>query len=99
MFSGTKPASNNWRSELANLITNDRQFARAAVNYLWAELFTVGIVDPPDNWDLARIDPNNPPAASTGFGLQPSNPALLEAFATEFMSSGYSLQHMIRLMV
>jgi hypothetical protein len=99
MFSGATPASSNWRSELANLITNDRQFARAAVNYLWAELFTVGIVDPPDNWDLARIDPNNPPAASTGFGLQPSNPALLEALATEFINSGYSLQHMIRLMV
>jgi hypothetical protein len=99
MFSGATPASNNWRTELAKLITNDRQFARAAVNYLWAELFTVGIVDPPDNWDLARIDPSNPPAASTGFGLQPSNPALLEALATEFINSGYSLQHMIRLMV
>ena len=99
MFSGAAPASNNWRTELANFVTGDRQFARAAVNYLWAELFTVGIVDPPDNWDLARIDPNNPPAASTGFGLQPSNPALLEALATEFINSGYSLQHMIRLMV
>jgi hypothetical protein len=99
MFSGATPASRNWRSELANLVTNDRQFARAAVNYLWAELFTVGIVDPPDNWDLDRIDPNHPPAASTGFGIQPSNPALLEALATEFINSGYSLQHMIRLMV
>jgi hypothetical protein len=99
MFSGATLASNNWRIELANLVNNDRQFARAAVNYLWAELFTVGIVDPPDNWDLARIDPNNPPAASTGFGLQPSNPALLEALTSEFISSGYSLKHMIRLMV
>jgi hypothetical protein len=99
IFTGSAPASSNWRTELANLITNDRQFARAAVNYLWAELFSVGIVDPPDNWDLARLDPAHPPDPSTGFALQPSNPALLEALATEFINSGYSLQHMIRLMV
>lgn len=99
LFSGAKPSSQNWRAELANLITGDRQFARAAVNYLWAELFSVGIVDPPDNWDLARLDPGKPPPASTGFSLQPTNPELLEALATEFINSGYSLKHMIRLMV
>jgi hypothetical protein len=99
IFNGAAPGTKNWRSELATMITTDRQFARAAVNYLWAKLFTVGIVDPPDNWDMARIDPNNPPDPATGFGLQPSNPALLEALATEFIKSGYSIQHMIRLMV
>jgi Protein of unknown function (DUF1553)/Protein of unknown function (DUF1549) len=99
IFNGAKPSTKNWRSELATTITGDRQFARASVNYIWAKLFTIGIVDPPDNWDMARIDPKNPPDPSTGFGLQPSNPALLEALATEFISSGYSVQHMIRLMV
>lgn len=99
MFTGATPRTGDWRSELANLITNDRQFARAAVNYLWAELFSVGIVDPPDNWDLARLDPNNPPPPSSGFALQPSNPALLEALADEFIRGGYSIRHMIRLMV
>jgi hypothetical protein len=48
---------------------------------------------------LARIDPKNPPAPETGFGLQPSNPALMEALADEFIQSGYSIRHMIRLMM
>ena len=99
MFSGASPSGGSWRAELARMVTNDRQFARATVNYLWAELFTVGIVDPPDNWDLARLDPNNPPDPATGFALQPSNPQLLEALTDEFIRSGFSLQHMIRLMV
>jgi hypothetical protein len=99
MFTGAAPASKDWRGDLATTITGDRQFARATVNYLWAKLFTIGIVDPPDSWDLARIDPKNPPAPETGFGLQPSNPELLEALADEFIRSGYSIRHMIRLLV
>ncbi len=99
MFTGATPSTGDWRAELANLITSDRQFARATVNYLWAELFSVGIVDPPDNWDLARIDPKTPPPASSGFALQPTHPELLEALADEFISSGYSIRHMISLMV
>jgi len=98
IFTGAEPASKEWRTDLANLITGDRQFARAAVNYVWAKLFTIGIVDPPDNWDLARIDPANPPPPASGFGLQPSNPELIEALATEFIRSGYSIRHMIELM-
>lgn len=98
LFNGATPSSKNWRADLATAVTTDRQFARATVNYLWARLFTVGIVDPPDNWDLARIDPKNPPAPETGFGLQPSNPDLLEALADEFIQSGYSIRHMIRMM-
>lgn len=98
-FSGATPSTRDWRTELGNLITSDRQFARATVNYLWAKIFTVGIVDPPDGWDLNRIDPKNPPPPESGFALQPSHPELLEALATEFISSGYSIQHMIRLMV
>ena len=99
LFNGAAPKSASWRSDLASLITADRQFARATVNFIWAKLFTIGIVDPPDNWDLARIDPAHPPAASTGFGLQPSNPQLLETLTDEFINSGYSVRHMIRLMV
>src|SRR5581483_1482815 len=53
IYSGEQPASGEWRRELARMVTSDRQFARAAVNYLWAHFFTTGIVDPPDGWDLA----------------------------------------------
>lgn len=78
------------------MITNDRQYARAAVNYLWSAMFTAGIVDPPGQWDLARIDPNNPPPDP--WTLQPTHPELIEALATEFINSNYSIKHMIRLM-
>jgi hypothetical protein len=96
MYSGETPGSENWRAELARIVTSDRQFARAAVNYLWAHMFTYGIVDPADAWDMARIDPKNPPPEP--WGLQPTNPALIEALATEFIASHYSFRHMLRLM-
>jgi hypothetical protein len=94
IYSGETPKSGNWRAELARLITSDRQFARAATNYIWAHMFTTGIVDPPEGWDMARIDPNNPPADGV---LQPTDPALMEALATEFIKSNYSVRHMIKL--
>ena len=65
------------------------------MNYLWAHFFGSGIVDPPNGWDLSRIDPNNPPPAP--WPIQPTHPELLEALADEFVRSGYSIRHIIRL--
>lgn len=96
LFSGEQPRSGEWRKELARMIIEDRQFARATVNYLWAHFFRQGIVDPPDGWDLARIDPKNPPKAP--WTLQASNPELLEALTDEFISTNYSIKRMIRLL-
>ena len=87
----------NYRQSIAALVVADRQFARAAVNYMWAYYFGMGIVDPPDQFDPARLDPNNPPAAP--WTLQPSNPALLEALTTDFIKSGYSTKHLMRTIV
>jgi len=84
------------RLALANTLTADPQFARATVNYLWAHFFRIGIVDPPDAWDLNRIDPDQPPPDP--WPLQPSHPALLDDLAEEFIQSGYNLRAMIRLM-
>jgi hypothetical protein len=97
-FSGQGASSNlNYRQSLAAQVIADRQFARAAVNYMWAYFFGMGIVDPPDQFDPARLDPNNPPPAP--WTLQPSNPALLEALTSDFIASGYSTKHLIRLIV
>ena len=96
MFTGEQPRSGAWRREFARLIVNDRQFARATVNYLWAHFFQVGIVDPPTSWDLARIDPKNPPPAP--WTLQPSHPELIEALADEFIRGGYRLRPILRLL-
>jgi hypothetical protein len=96
LLTGDVPQNGQYRSELARLTTSNRQFARAAANYLWSALFTAGIVDPPGQWDIARIDPANPPPAP--WTLQPTHPELIEALATEFIANNYSIKHMIRLM-
>ena len=96
MLTGEAPQTGQYRQELAAKIVQNRQFARAAVNYLWSAMFTVGIVDPPGQWDIARIDPSNPPPAP--WAIQPTHPELIEALATEFINNNYSIKHMIRLM-
>ena len=96
MFTGERPdPAKHPRAEFARILTSDRQFARATVNLLWWEMFGVGIVDPPFSWDLARIDPKNPPPAP--WTLQPSHPELLEALAQYFIDHNYSLRSVITL--
>ena len=95
--SGAEPTTGNWRGELANMVTGDRQFARAAANYLWSYFFGYGIVDPADGWDLARLDPANPPPGD--WALQNSNPQLLEALADFLINNGYQLKPLIRQIV
>jgi len=89
------PSTSHWRAEMAKLVTGDRQFARATVNYLWAYFFGSGIVDPPDGWDLVRVDPNNPPPAP--WPLQNSQPVLMEALTDAFINSNYSIKSLVRL--
>lgn len=81
------------RDALARMLTDHPQFARATVNLFWKQLMGVGIVEPFDEFDLARQDPNNLPA---GWDLQPTHPALLDALAADFRSSGHSLQGLFR---
>lgn len=95
LLTGEKPREGaNFREELARMLTGHRQFARATVNRLWAQMMTFGIVEPIDEFDLDRIDPKSP--AVKEMGLQPSNPELLEALTDEFIKSNYSISHMIR---
>jgi hypothetical protein len=56
-----RPKSENWRADLGEIITSDKQFARATVNHLWANFFGHGIVDPPEAWDFTRTDPSVTP--------------------------------------
>ena len=61
---------------------------------MWAYFFGRGIVDPPETFDPARLDPDNPPPVP--WTLQPSNAALLNALAQNFVSSGYDLRALMR---
>lgn len=98
LFTDTAPnPGENYRVALARQLTNDPQFGRASVNYLWAYFFGRGIVDPPDQFDPARLDPDNPPPAP--WVLQPSHPQLLNELAAEFVKNKHDLKWLMRTIV
>lgn len=95
IFSGRGPQpGENYRAAFAREVTGDFQFARASVNYIWKQFFARGIVEPANQFDLARLDPDNPPPDP--WTLQPSNPRLLNALAQSFVDSGYDLKTLMR---
>ena len=85
----------NPRHEFARMLTEDFQFARATVNLIWSKLMTVGIVDPPLDFDLARQDPDDPPPSP--WTIQPSHPELLNALAKNFQKHHFDLRHLMRI--
>ena len=96
MFTGEAPdPAKHPRPEFARMLTSDPQFARATVNLLWSEMFGVGIVEPVFGFDMARLDPKNPPPAP--WDLQPTHPELLEALAQYFRENNYSIRSLLKL--
>ncbi len=82
----TIPEGVDRREVLARWLTSpqNKQFARSAVNRLWADFFGRGIIDPVDDLRISN------PA---------SNPELLDWLAEEFIRSGYNIKHIIRLIL
>jgi hypothetical protein len=74
------------REQLVDWLTarNNGQFARAAVNRVWAHLFGRGLVEPVDD-----MRPSNPPLA----------PELLETLARDFAASNFDLKRLLRALV
>jgi hypothetical protein len=95
MFGEEAPRNGeNNRDALARAVTNDFQFARATVNYIWAAMMGRGLVEPLDQFDPSRLDPGNPPTGS--WALQPSHAGLLNTLADEFRLNGYDLKWLMR---
>jgi hypothetical protein len=71
------------RAVLAKWMTaaDNSYFARAMANWVWAQLFGTGLVDPPD--DMSRANP-------------PVHPELLDALARHFVSKKFDLRDLIR---
>ncbi len=88
-------AGENRRQAIARLVTADKQFARAAVNYIWEKLMVEALVSPSNAFDPARLDP----AATlpAGWTLQPANAELLNALADEFIKQNYDIRKLIAL--
>ncbi len=74
------------RAVLADWLTDPENpwFARNAVNRIWHQLFGTGIIHEPDD-----IRPDNPPA----------NEELLVLLEKEFVTSGYDLRHIYRIIL
>jgi cytochrome c553 len=95
LIGGEKPSRDaGLREEYSRMITANSQFARHTVNLIWTQFMTVGIVDPPFGWDLARQDPENPPPPP--WKLQPSHPELLDALAVDFVKNNYDMRRLMR---
>lgn len=85
------------RQALARLVTADRQFARAAVNYVWEKIMVEALVSPSNTFDPDRLDPNA--TLPSGWTLQPANAQLLEALTDSFIQSNYNLRTLISTIV
>jgi len=95
-FATEAPALGKYRRDvLATSVVGDRQFARAAVNYIWEKLMVEALVSPSNGFDPSRLDPENPPPAP--WTLQPNNPELLQALSQWFHDNGFDLRQLIGL--
>jgi hypothetical protein len=95
LLTGEKPKpGEDPRKALGRILPTHIQFARAAVNLVWAKLMVIGLVEPYDGFDLKRLDPKNPPPAP--WTIQPANPELLEALAEDFRTHNYSIHRVIK---
>src|SRR6202022_4981990 len=82
-----KPSPSGRRRALAEWIASKDNplTARVMVNRIWQHHFGRGLVSTASNF--GRL------------GTQPSHPELLDWLATEFVSSGWSMKHMHRLIM
>ena len=93
--SGATPRNGeNWREAVARNVIADPLFARATANYLWRELMVKGLVEPANQLDPARLDPDNPPPAP--WTLQPSNARLLKELGEFFVEQKFDLKALMR---
>ncbi len=76
-------AKDDPRKALAEWMTapDNPYFSRAMANWVWAQLFSKGLVDPPD--DMSRANP-------------PVHPELLEKLAKHFVAAKFDLRDLIR---
>lgn len=83
LLTGEKPKpGERSREAYARILTAHPQFARTAVNLIWAEMFGAGLVEPVLDWNLDQT---------------PLHAELLDALARDFAAHNYSLRHVIRL--
>src|SRR6266566_2206327 len=94
---GAVPKDTNWRAAFAQNVVNDPLFSINLANRLWKQMFNLGLIDPVDTIDPARLDAANPPPDP--WTLQPTHPVLLDKLAKAFADGGYQLRPFLKLLV
>ncbi|MGH9720625.1 MAG: DUF1553 domain-containing protein [Bryobacteraceae bacterium] len=94
---GGVPKDENWRNAFAGFLVDDPMFARNLANRLWKTMFNLGLVDPVDTLDPARLDPDSPPSAPWTF--QATHPQLLEKLARYLRENNYGLRELVKVLV
>ncbi len=87
----------DWRGQFAQRLTADRMFSRNFANRFWKELFNMGLVEPVDQLDPARLDPKNPPTGD--WVMQATHPELLERLADELIDGNFDMREFMRKLV
>ncbi len=94
---GSKPTGNAWRQDFGRFMVAEPMFARNVANRLWKQIFNLGLVDPVDSMDPARLDPAKPPTEGT-WTLQATHPQLLEDLAGWLAANDFNLREYLRLL-
>ncbi len=94
---GMTPRTPYWREEFAELMIRDPMFARNLANRLWKAVFNLGLVEPVDALDPARLDPAAPPAGE--WDLQATHPELLEKLAQYLRDVNFQMKPFLRLLL
>lgn len=95
---GKVPANGrNWREAYASELVSDPMFAKNLANRLFKQMFNLGLVEPVDQLDPARLDPDNPPPAPWTF--QTPHVRLLARLADQLANTDYNLREALRLLV
>ncbi|HPT26033.1 MAG TPA: DUF1549 domain-containing protein [Bryobacteraceae bacterium] len=89
-------ASKTWRESLHAAMVEDELFAINYANRLWKAMFGLGLVEPVDSLDPARLDPSNPPAAP--WTLQASHPELLIELAKLARAQDFNIREFVRVL-
>ena len=85
LLTGEEPkAGEAYRDAYGRMLTSNSQFARATVNYVWKEMFGLGLVEPVNAFDLTKLT------------TQPTHPELLQALADDFVAKNYDLRALLR---